>query len=191
MQIKDEKARLRAYYKKLRADVSEPGKKSAAAAENLLSSEIYAAAEQVLCYYSVGFEMGTVSIIEAALGAKKKIALPVCMPGGADMEFYYIAGLSDIKPGAFGIPAPDVHACARVRDYSHALVVVPAIAFDKNGARLGYGGGYYDRFLEKLTNSTSNSVGMCYNELVRRFLPREAHDISVDYICTEKRLFKI
>ena len=98
------------------------------------------------------------------------------------MEFYLADSVNDLKQGMYGILEPDTDKCSKITDFSGALCLVPALCYDKKGFRLGYGKGYYDRFLEKFTITT---VGLCYNELIKDTLPVDKFDKSVDYIVTQ------
>ena len=98
------------------------------------------------------------------------------------MKYYYINSFNDMVSGSFGIREPDTEKCVEVTDFSASLCVVPAIAFDKRKYRLGYGKGYYDRFLK---NYAYKSVGVCYNNLVVDELPADEYDIPVDIIITQ------
>ena len=106
----------------------------------------YKAAKTLLCYVSSDIEVDTRAILQHALQAGKTVAVPRCIPGTTEMEFHMITSLSVLSPGAFGIlePPQDTPLCTALSD---ALCVVPALCFDKHGYRVGYGKGYYDRFL--------------------------------------------
>ena len=104
------------------------------------------------------------------------------------MEFYYINAMNDLKSGFFGVREPDINKCEKITDFSDSICIVPAIAYDKSGYRLGYGKGYYDRFLK---NNTLISVGVCYNELIEENLPRDEYDIPVNYIITQSGLIVV
>ena len=101
------------------------------------------------------------------------------------MEFRTIADLqTDLAPGKFGIPEP-IPACPlfEKNGRSSALILVPALAFDKDGYRLGYGKGYYDRYLEDFVVT---SVGLVYYDFIADRLPRGRFDRAVDLLATEK-----
>lgn len=151
--------------------------------KNLLKSDFYKNAETVLFYAALDEEINIDKCIISAIDSGKKAALPVCTDTDGNMRFYYINSLNDLKAGAFGVREPDTDFCHEVKDFNGSVCVVPGIAYDVKGYRLGYGKGYYDRFLK---NFPLISVGLCYNELVRTSLPTEEYDIPVDYIVTEK-----
>ena len=98
---------------------------------------------------------------------------------------------SRLTPARFGIPEPDEGCPALTEsDLAGALVLVPALAFDAEGYRLGWGGGYYDRFLDGLRRAAvpHAAVGLTYSVCTANALPRETHDIPVDLIIDERRI---
>lgn len=185
MQIKKE---LRKELKLKRKNVDKKLQSDAFIRENLICSDLYLDAKQVLFYSCLDDEINVDECITDALLLGKRVALPVCVDDKGNMEFYYIQSLSDLKNGFFGVREPDTQKCERATDFSGALCIVPAIAYDKNGYRLGYGKGYYDRFLK---NNALISVGVCYNELIEDNLPRDEYDIPVNYIVTQNGLIAV
>lgn len=179
MQIKSE---LRKALKAKRAAVDKKAEKDDFIRENLMCSDLYLDAKTILFYCAVDSEIDIDDCIADALLLGKRAALPVCINDRGDMEFYYINSFDDLNTGFFGVREPDVNKCERVSDLSNTICVVPAIAYDKKGYRLGYGKGYYDRFLQK---NALLSIGLCYNELIEDELPIGEFDIPVDYIITE------
>lgn len=154
--------------------------------KNLLESELYKNADKVLFYAALKDEINIDYCISDALSRGKCTGLPVCCDTDGNMKFYSINSLNDLRCGFFGIREPNTERCAEIVDFKNALCIVPAVAYDKNGYRLGYGKGYYDRFLQKVNVI---SVGLCYNELIIDELPAEKHDISVNYIITRQGIF--
>ena len=185
MQIKDE---LRRLYKEKRKQISDKELKDDLICERFLSSDLYKNAELILCYASLDDEISTDKIIASVLCDGKKLALPLCTDRQGSMAFYLINSLSDISKGAFGIREPNAKLCKRVEDFEHSVCIVPALAFDKNGYRLGYGKGYYDRFLK---NYGFISVGLCYNELLCEKLPKDEYDEAVDYIACDDKVILV
>ena len=102
--------------------------------------------------------------------------------------------LGRLVPARFGIPEPD-EGCPTLADADlvSALILVPALALDVDGYRLGYGGGYYDRFLQGLSEAgiPVTTVGLAYGVCVTDTLPREPHDIPVHFIIDERRIISI
>lgn len=185
MQIKDE---LRRLYKEKRKQIPDKKLKDNLICERFLSSDLYKNADLILCYASLDDEVSTDKIIVSALRDGKKLALPLCTDRQGNMAFYLINSLSDISKGAFGIREPNAKLCERVEDFDNSVCIVPALSFDKNGYRLGYGKGYYDRFLK---NYGFISIGLCYNELMSESLPKDEYDEAVDYIACDDKVIMV
>ena len=152
----------------------------------LLSLESFGESAAVFCFVSAKSEPETRPFIEASLSAGKKTACPRCTGKDGLMDFYYITCLSQLVPGSFGIYEPDASVCVRACAPFDGLCVVPALAFDLHGGRLGYGGGYYDRFLGRFGGT---AVGICFDDFVSdETLPSEPTDRRVQYVVTEKRV---
>lgn len=150
-------------------------------AGRLLSSPCWAAAGTVFCYVGTGWEIGTAEILNAAFAAGRRVAVPLCLPGGV-MEAHEIRTLDALAPGAFGIPEPRRDTPV-LPPQAFDLAVVPAVAFDRAGFRIGRGGGYYDRYLAQMRGV---KIGLCYTQFLLPSLPRELHDERVDLILTEE-----
>ncbi|MDU7337569.1 MAG: 5-formyltetrahydrofolate cyclo-ligase [Clostridium sp.] len=183
--IKEIKTGLRSKYRRLREDLSEEEKRSldSEIQSRLLSLREYSQAETVFTYISKELEVDTLAIVRAAWANQKRVAVPRCVPGTRDMEFYYIRSWQDLEPASFGVMEPIVERCERVDDESKGFCLVPGFSFDVQGFRLGYGGGYYDRFLSRFGGFT---VGICYSFCVQWNLPHGYYDRSVDLLVTEK-----
>ena len=185
MQIKNE---LRKKLKSKRKNIEKKAQSDEFIRENLICSDLYLEAGQVLFYAALEDEINIDECITDALMLGKKVALPVCTDDNGNMSFYYINSIKDLKSGFFGVREPDINKCEKVTDFSGAVCIVPAIAYDKSGYRLGYGKGYYDRFLK---NNSLISVGVCYNELIEDNLPKDEYDIPVNYIITQNGLIVV
>ena len=185
MQIK---AELRQFYHEKRKSLADRDVKDRLICEHFLNSGLYKNAKLLLCYAALKEEINADFIIEKALADGKKVALPRCLDKSGNMEFYYIDSLSKLSVGSFGIREPDFKACKKVESFSDCVCLVPGLSFDKNGCRLGYGKGYYDRFIKKFIFI---SVGLCYNELLSEALPTEQHDKAVDFIVTEHEIISL
>ncbi|MCI9642765.1 MAG: 5-formyltetrahydrofolate cyclo-ligase [Eubacterium sp.] len=179
------KSELRKHFRQKRKNISDKNNKDFLICQTILSSDLFIDASQILCYYPLDDEINTLPVIDAALKCGKKTALPYCMDDNGNMEFYYITSRNDLKTGSFGIMEPDLSVCEKVCDFSSSLCIVPAFSFDRNGFRLGYGKGYYDRFLKKFT---FNSIGLCYNNFLSDSLPVDHFDVAVKYIATEDKI---
>ena len=143
----------------------------------------YQQAELVLTYVSTAIEVDTRALIERALADGKRVAVPRCTPGKIDMKFYLIGSLSELEPGAFGVLEPNPEKSRELRRYDRSVCILPGLGFDLQGYRLGYGKGYYDRFLARYPGK---NVGVCYNICMKTLLPHGRYDKMVDVLVTEK-----
>lgn len=144
--------------------------------ELFLQSDAYRKADTIYGYLPFNQEVNTLPLLRQALLDGKKVALPKCY--GKDMRFIYITDLSSVQASPFGAPEP-VDDTPVARDET-ALVLVPGLAFDREGYRLGYGGGFYDRFLAKEPNHPT--IALCYDfQLVSNF-QTDPHDIPVSIV---------
>lgn len=185
--IRPIKAGLREQYKSLRRAMPRAvqDEYDAAIARRVAGLWQYKRSEVLLTYVSTPIEVDTHRIIERALADGKKVAVPRCVPGTRDMEFYFIRGLGELEPGTFGVLEPRPDPQRLVKDFSHGLCLIPALCYDWHGYRLGYGKGYYDRFLARFGGSM---IGICYSECVRRRLPHGRFDRPAELLVTEKYL---
>lgn len=141
----------------------------------------------VFSYVSKSIEVDTQPIILGAFERGKAVAVPRCIPDKLQMEFLLITSYDDLQPGAYGIMEPDPDRCPPALDTQRSICIVPALAFDMEGYRLGFGKGYFDRFL-----STYRGVkaGICFDACVLDKLPRGKYDKRVDFVLTENRMLR-
>lgn len=190
--IRTYKRRLRERYKEKRREMK-PGFKAYCDGRILcgvLALSKYRAAKTVLCYVSTPIEVNTHKLIEKALAQGKAVAVPYCVSGSRDMDFYYIESISHLRPRTLNVPEPDPDTCEKVTDFSDSVCILPGLAFDERGFRLGYGGGYYDRFLSGAYKN-GTTVGICYSPCVRRELVNGRYDVPCDYLVTDRYVRKI
>lgn len=152
--------------------------------ERIISSEAYGAADIILTYVSTSIEVDTSALIGHALGEGKRVAVPRCIDGTRDMDFYFISDTGCLENGAFGVREPIPEKCVKAYAYETALCIIPALAFDMQGYRLGYGKGYYDRFLS--AHPKLVKMGLCYCSCTFNELIRGRYDIRSDMLVTEK-----
>jgi 5-formyltetrahydrofolate cyclo-ligase len=144
------------------------------------------AAARLLLTLPFGSEWDSRALVATALARRKIVALPRVNTATHELEFGIVADLDrDVAPGYQGIPEPRAH-CPPVAIRTVDWVLVPGVAFDDAGRRVGYGGGYYDRLLPSLPAAVPRIAGAFDLQLVAR-VPSDAHDIAVDAIVTEKR----
>lgn len=141
-------------------------------------------AEWIYGYMALSWEPGTKKLLERLLETGKRVALP--RVSGADMDFYEIRTLSDLKEGAWHILEPGEH-CQKAA-CGDAFMLVPGMAFTEGGDRLGKGGGYYDRFLMK--EPEHRTAALSYEFQLVDELPSEKHDRKVDIIVTPEYIFR-
>ncbi|MBQ8497633.1 MAG: 5-formyltetrahydrofolate cyclo-ligase [Clostridia bacterium] len=157
--------------------------------KNILASAAYRYADVLLLYYPIKAEVNVLPIMEAALASGKKVAFPRCHAEDHSMTFHYISCAADFEEGSFGIKEPlatlPIFESADVKD-KNALCIVPAVVYDRRGYRVGYGGGYYDRFFGKFRPA---SIGVVYEEFILRNVPHGRFDISVDVVVSERGIY--
>jgi 5-formyltetrahydrofolate cyclo-ligase len=150
-----------------------------------LKSAEYNAAKTVALYMPICSEISTELVLEQGL-KDKNIVLPAV--SADEMVFRKIEGLSDLTCGRFSIPEPSA-SCPVVKGEEIDLFVLPGVAFDFAGFRIGYGKGYYDRFLSGVQKKKV-LVGFCFEFQLLELIPSEQHDVKVDMIITEQRIIK-
>ena len=151
-------------------------------ARRVASFGVYRDASLILAYYPVREEVDLKGLYEAALKAGKTLAFPRCE--GKRMVFCAVRSPDALVPGAYSIPAPAPDAPA-LTDFDHALCLIPALSVDRAGNRLGYGGGYYDRFLEDKPGI--RCLCPLYDALLSESIVPEPFDRRVQAVVTEKR----
>ncbi len=183
-----EKNRLRQYYKSLRLGIS-PQIKAEADNGIFLSAVQFlkdTAPSQVLCYVSSPpVEADTRQLLSYLLDCGTETAVPLCIKGTNDMVFYRITSMSQLKKGYFGIEEPDAVSCIPVEICEDSVCFVPGLAFDEGHYRIGFGKGFYDKFLASYRGI---SAGICPEYCLERSLPHEIHDMAVDYVITDKKI---
>ena len=183
-----DKSTLRKEYLRIRRNLKDKQEKDEGIFENLLSLSCVQNAGLLLVYVSSPIEVDTRRFIEYTLRKGQKLALPVCREGTNEMDFYRIETTDCLVPGKYkGIYEPDPSRCQKCKITDNTVCIVPGLSFDKNGYRLGYGKGYYDRFLSENSVLT---IGLCYEECVSESLPFEKHDKCVSVLVTEKEIYK-
>ena len=140
-------------------------------------------AKSVYAYMALSWETGTEELLEYFWKQDVQVAFPRVL--GDEMEFFKVNSLEDLEPGAFRIMEPKAH-CEQV-DWPEAVIMVPGIAFTRDGKRLGKGGGYYDKYLDRYPGH--KTVAFAYEFQIVSELPAELHDQPVDHLITETGSF--
>lgn len=172
------KQELRAHIRQLKRAMTEEEIQAASQQLGVLfaASEAYQQAKTIYGYLPYNQEVRTTQMLQKALEDGKRIAVPKCY--GDEMRFIYLDDLSQVEKGYCGIPEPI--ADGPIADDPTALVLMPGLAFTKDGARMGYGGGFYDKFLAAEPNHPT--LALCYAFQMVDHLDTEAHDIPVDTV---------
>lgn len=156
----------------------------------LIGSDSFRAAKRLLLYVDMPEEVQTGDAIRAALEQEKELFVPYCV--GDNLHLFHLHDRDELEPGAFGIlePMPEL----RTDEARHGrvdqmdLIVVPGVAFDHTGNRMGQGRGYYDRLLEPIATrpigERPHLVGLAFECQLFDFLPSEPHDIKMDHVIT-------
>lgn len=163
----------------------------------LQGTEMYQNARFVLCYVSFGSEVDTHELIQQAIRDQKKVYVPkiVSSDNGKHMEFFQCEDIHALQPGSMGILEPEADY-AKVFPYDihlsldraeECLVIVPGLGFDEHLGRIGYGGGYYDRFLSKCRKQFS--IGVAYKQQMIENIPMDENDVAVDLVLTSDRAY--
>lgn len=177
-----DKSEIRRAVKKLKQELTaeEVERLSGCVLERVLKSPEYRAAEVIYTYYEYNTEVITHTLMEQALRDGKRVCLPLVV--GQDMKFIEIKSISDVHKGYMGIPEPDD---GQECDFGEVLMVMPGIAFDRSRNRIGYGGGFYDRYLATHKGTRFTKVALSYDfQVLDIILPVEEFDESVDVIFT-------
>lgn len=170
--------------------INECEEKSNIIMQNVLSLLSVQKAEYVLCYASYKSEVQTDILIKELLKEGKKVYLPrVC---GEKMDFYRIRSLIDLTEGYKGIPEPEAACTERFtrtmweKDKARVVMLLPGVAFSESGARIGYGKGYYDRYLSHIPYM--ERISLCYELQMVEAIPADTYDIPMTIIVTEEKI---
>jgi len=177
--MKHSKSDLRKYVKEKRKIIKDKDYLDNIIKNKLLQNEYIKNSQDILVYLSKELEVDTFKLINELLKLGKNIYAPCVID--SKLEFYKLSSLEDIKLSSFNIYEP----IGRIKYNFNksSCIIVPGLLFDKNNNRLGYGGGYYDRFL---SNLDIYKIGVCYSEFLTDTIEVEEHDIKMDIVITER-----
>lgn len=186
--MEQEKQALRHWAKAARRNLSsgEKAKSDGLIADQVLRLPVYKGASSVFIYVAHRDEVETRSIIVAALEAGKTVGVPRVTGPGA-MEVRQIQSLEDLKPGCFGLLEPEGDLPLLAPE-DVKLSIVPCLTADRNGGRLGMGGGYYDRFLPR---TSAPRIALCRQFLLSGHVPMFPHDVVMDGVVTEETAYGV
>lgn len=184
---RDEKNLIRKQMKQLRADMTrtERFEKSMQIFEQLITVPEFKRADRIYTYVSMDNEIDTIMLIDYSLSLEKRVFVP--RVSGKDMEFYEISDISELNPGYRGIYEPDING--KEPDYSRTgFMCMPGLAFDRSYNRIGYGGGFYDRYLS--VENKLYKAALAYETQLLESIPAQDGDVRPDMIVTEESIYR-
>lgn len=156
---------------------------------NFLRTDFYKKNNKIFIYVSYKNEVKTHDLIKKMLKDKKEVYVPNPNPETKEMEAVLIKNFDDLTEGNYGILEP-INSNFKLEPYFLDLIIVPGLVFSHKGFRIGYGGGFYDRFLAraKTKNSDPLKISFVYKEFIIDKIPTNQYDLPVDYIITEEKI---
>lgn len=196
MEFDQEKQALRRKMKQLRDDIPEESRReqNKTITNIILNTALYESATFILSYVSHGSEVDTTELIRHAVRDGKKVYVPKILGNGV-MDFFQCEDMSQLHPGKMGILEPEADPCGLFPYTTHisldssenCMILVPGLAFDQKLGRLGFGGGFYDRYLSSFRKKMA--IGMAFNEQMIDEVPMGQEDVPVDLVVTPARAY--
>lgn len=185
--LKREKQELRKQIKKKISELSIAYCKSAdeKIRKHALALPEYKNAEVVFCYVGTKDEINTTPMLQEILESGRKLGVPKCISKGV-MKVYAITSLDDLEEGAYGIMEPKNY-CEEIPPQKIDLAFVPCVTCNKKGDRLGYGGGFYDRYLSQ---TDARRVILCREKILLSEIPTEEHDLRMEVVVSEEEIVR-
>lgn len=174
MDKKEIRKRFKEIRKNLRGSIS----------SEFFKTDLYKEASKIFVFVSYGTEISTIELINKTLGDGKIAAVPYMTGKPHEMIFIKINSIEKLKPNKIGILEPEYKVENIIKSDKNTVIIVPGLAFDKEFYRIGYGGGYYDKYIDE--NEYMSTVGVCFEEQMTDIVPREKIDRAVDIIVTDK-----
>ena len=177
---------------------------SLALKEKFCSLDAYKEAESIYFYLTFNQEVQTVPMIEQAIADGKRVAVPVMLISGKSfnkkgepkrdyMEFIYINSMDECRPNFMGIPEPPEELVEtnpeRIADEKKVLILMPGLAFDGQGNRIGYGGGFYDKYLDSHPDTEFTKIALCFDFQIYDHIPTEEQKEKMDLIISPSHCF--
>ncbi len=162
-------------------------KKSLSITEKLFSMPEFKQAKAVLFYASFGNEVSTKEMVEKGIQNGKQVCVPVTSFKDKTITVSKINSIEELEEKESGLIEPKETKSCPVGEID--VIIVPGIAFDAEGYRIGYGGGFYDRLLRKAPRKTI-AIGLCFEQNIDKQLPKQSHDAKMDFVITEERVIK-
>lgn len=181
-----DKKELRRKYltRRMALPLEEVARLSAEICQRITTSEWFDSAHHILMYMPFRQEVDIRPLMEYAWAQGKTLYLPKSEPKTKTITIYEVGGFNELQPGTYGILEPAAESCRIGQAADVDVVIVPGVVFDRAGYRIGYGGGYYDRFLPQLKPRTL-FVGVAFSLQVVDRLTREAFDRQLDVLVTD------
>lgn len=184
-----DKASFRKHALSVRAHIAEREKKSEIIKKKIMSLHEYSEAQTVGLYISYKSEVETDGILNAVLADGKLVAVP--RVEADNINFYFISSVEELEPGSFSIREP--RAFAKEALWPHkSIILVPGCAFTRKCERMGYGGGYYDRYLARLKKNRVHviTIGLAFEDQINDEIPSSSWDVRLDAVVTEKGIYR-
>lgn len=183
--LKNEKDKLRREYLKKREELDCEYRKNAsyAVCKRITSLISYRYCTTLLLYCPVNCELDILPLFEMAICDGKSVAFPRCDKAKGTMNFHFVTDMSELKKGAYGIREPAEDLPVYDKKSKDAICIIPALVYDKKGYRLGYGGGYYDRYLSDFKGT---KIGTGFSGFTVSKLPHSRYDTKCEVLVTEK-----
>ncbi len=158
--------------------------------KRLVNLEIFKEALCVLSYVSINVEVDTINLIKYCFKVKKKVFVPVCFKKNYDMKFYSLNSLKQLHFSNFSLlePVPDEKNLFKNLSFEKTVCIVPGFVFSVLGDRIGYGKGFYDRFLKKFS---CVKIGLCYDFNLERNILKNSFDVPVNLVLTESKTINL
>ena len=160
--------------------------KSRIIVSKIIESSAYSECKKLLCFVNMGSEIVITPLLDTAIADGKIVACPYALQKSRIMHFIQIDSLEGMAKSRFGVYEPIFDEEKIIIPYEDTLIIVPALAFDKSGYRMGYGGGYYDTYFEN--NPLGYKLGIAFDEMLVDNVPIEVHDKPVDMLITDKEI---
>jgi 5-formyltetrahydrofolate cyclo-ligase len=182
------KQELRATLKRRRAEIPAEARREmdSVIAAGIAATREFKNASALLIYAPIGTEINLLPLVRIARERGIPVAFPRCDTETNTLQFYTLLPASRLTEGAYGIPEPPADAPLCTPD-ERALCILPALSFDPTGSRIGYGKGYYDRYLATFPGIR---MGACYSSMILKRVPTEPHDLPVSLLVTERGILR-
>lgn len=173
------KKELRKEYLKIRHNIEGKTQKSNDIFNKIINLDIYKSSKTVGIYYSMDDEVSTISLIDYSLKLGKEVCLPRVLNNN-EMKFYKITDRNNLSKSKYGVLEPTNNNLVNPKTID--LMIIPGVVFSKELYRIGYGSGYYDRYLLK---TNSYKIGLSFKETLVDFVPHDEYDVKLDLIITD------